>query len=259
MSSPLSTSASTDTTAARDALEQLLRSRTDVWRAGATAQRREVIGTGFPALDAVLHDGGWPIGASTELLADALHWPLLLPALRRRLPGYVLLIEPPLLPNAVYLAGYGLAPEQLLVLRQLSLQENMWAADQALRAGACALVCQWLPNKGVTNRDLRQLQQAAAKGGCWHILLRSRQAAQSAAPAALRLAIELCAEGLQLTVLKQRGGWAGQQVQLSLWPQLAALTLQPVQHWPVHLEALPALRQGGAPKRAAPLASLVGG
>ncbi|BFM11294.1 translesion DNA synthesis-associated protein ImuA [Simiduia litorea] len=242
-----------------DVLEQLLHTRADIWRARSAMQRREVISTGFPALDAALHDGGWPLGASTELLSDGLNWPLLLPALVSRLPGYIFLIDPPCVPSAAYLAHAGVAPEQLLVLRNVSVHDNLWAADQALRAGASALVCQWLPNKAITDRDLRQLQQAAVKGGAWHVLLRSRQAAHTAAPAALRLAAEVCDGGLQLTVLKQRGGWAGQQVQLSLWPQLAALTLQPVQNRPVHLENLPVLRQGVVPQRTAQLASLVNG
>ncbi|MDN3639389.1 SOS cell division inhibitor SulA [Simiduia curdlanivorans] len=245
--------------ATSDVLEQLLHTRADIWRARSATQRREVISTGFRALDAALHDGGWPLGATTELLSDGLNWPLLLPALMPRLPGYVFLIDPPCVPSAAYLAHMGVAPEQLLVLRNISVYDNLWAADQALRAGASALVCQWLPNKGVADRDLRQLQQAAVKGGAWHVLLRSRQAARTAAPAALRLAADVCDAGLQLTVLKQRGGWAGQEVQLALWPQLAALALQPVQNWPVHLEDLPVLRQGVVPQRAAQLASLVNG
>lgn len=255
MHSSLSTGA--QFSAPREKLEQLLQSRSDIWRAHNLAAHRSTLATGFADLDVALHDGGWPLGASTELLSSGLNWPLLMPALTKRLPGYILLIDPPLMPSALYLAQQGLVPEQVLVLRPMSLHENLWAADQALRAGCCALVCHWLPDKGVTDRDLRQLQQAAGKGDSWHVLLRSARVAQSAAPAALRLQLEIVDSGLQLTVLKQRGGWAGQQVRLSLWPELAAQTCPAVDAWPVHLESLPALRQRKPLKRPVLLASLV--
>ncbi|MBB3168605.1 SOS cell division inhibitor SulA [Simiduia aestuariiviva] len=238
-------------------LEQLLRQRTDLWRARSAIRSRPVVATGFPDLDAALHDGGWPLGASTELLAQGLNWPLVLPALLRRLPGHVLLINPPLLPSATYLAVHGLAPEQLWVLRDASLRDSLWAADLALRAGCCALVCQWLPVRGVTDRDLRQLQQAASRGDSWHLLVRPPAAAAQAAPAALRLLAEPRADGLALTLLKQRGGWAGQQLSLTLWPELAQRHTAPVETWPVHLEPLPQLPERAVPVRSAVLASLV--
>lgn len=240
-------------------LEQLLSQRTDVWRARSAIRSRPVLATGFQALDSQLHDGGWPLGASTELLASGLNWPLLMPALVSRLPGYVVLINPPLIPSARYLADRGVAPEQLLVMRALSLHDSLWAADQVLRAGCCALVCQWLPDRGVGDRDLRQLQQAASRGDSWHVLVRSPAAVQQAAPAALRLSAEPVAKGLALTIVKQRGGWAGQQLVLPLWPALSDRQLAPLADWPVHLEPLPQLPQRAMPVRPAVLASLVNG
>lgn len=241
------------------ALEQLLQQRGDLWRARSAVRSRQVLATGWSALDKALHDGGWPLGASTELLAQGLNWPLVWPALVQRLPGYLLLINPPLLPSAAYLAAQGLPPERLWVIRNASVSDSLWAADLALRAGCCALVCQWLPLRGVTDRDLRQLQQAAARGASWHLLIRPPAAAEQAAPAALRLLAEPSAEGLTIKVLKQRGGWAGQQLTLNLWPEWLGRELTPVASWPVHLEPLPDLPQRAVPTRSATLASLVNG
>lgn len=237
-------------------IDQLLSTRRDLWRARSQGAGRQVLPTGFSLLDEALHDGGWPLGASTELLAEGLNWPLLLPALRQRLPGWVMLINPPWLPGAHWLAGQGLVPEQLLVLRDVSPRDALWAADQSLRAGCCALVCQWLPARGITDRDLRQLQLAAAKGGAWHLLVRPLAAAAQAAPAALRLQLAVDARGLQLQVLKQRGGWAGQSLLLPLWPELAGLQRQPVHTWPVHLTELPQLRRARPLSRSASVAAL---
>lgn len=225
-------------------VDQLLCQRRDLWRARSAGQQRAVLATGHGPLDDALHDGGWPLGASTELLGHGFCWPLLLPALRRRPPGPVMLIDPPWLPSARWLQGQGLAPGQLLVLRQLSEREALWAADQSLRAGCCALVCQWLDR--ARDRDLRQLQLAAAAGGSWHLLLRPARAAQSPAPAALRLLLEPVRQGLGLQVLKQRGGWAGQQLWLDLWPALAALSVSQPTARAVHLAALPSLRSRAA-------------
>lgn len=240
------------------ALDAVL-ARPDVWRAGRGLRNREALPSGHPALDEALHDGGWPLGASTELLMPELDWPLLLPALRQRLQQHscILLVAPPLLPSSRYLAAQGIASEQLVVVSGVDYGTGLWVADQALRAGCCALVCQWLPARGVSDRDLRQLQYAAACGGSWHLLLRPAAAAQQAAPAALRLEAQRTAAGqLQLTVLKQRGGWAGQQVSLQLWPQLAELASQPLLDWPTHFAELPSLPQRALPERSARLSQL---
>ncbi|UTA46429.1 SOS cell division inhibitor SulA [Simiduia sp. 21SJ11W-1] len=239
-------------------LEQLLHQRQDLWRARSAVRSRQVLATGFPELDHALHDGGWPLGATTELLAEGLNWPLLWPALQQR-TGYLLLINPPLLPSASYLARLGWPAERLWVIHNTGLRDSLWAADLALRAGCCALVCQWLPLRGVTDRDLRQLQQAAARGGSWHLLVRPKAAGAQASPAALRLEAQPAADGLALTVLKQRGGWAGQKLVLNLWPELRARTMAPLAEWPVHLEPLPQLPQRTPVQRSATLASLVNG
>lgn len=242
---------SCDTSKSGDAIEQLLRERQDLWRASAQAGWRRVVSTGFDLLDDSLHDGGWPLGATTELLAQVMPWPLFLPALQARKRAWVMLINPPWLPGGHWLANAGVAPGRLLVLRNLALAEALWAADQSLRAGCCWLVCQWLPLRGIANKDLRQLQLAAASGGGLHVLIRPPAAAAQASPAALRLQLAVSAQGLELKVLKQRGGWAGQALTLPLWPELRELVAVSVQNWPVHLTDLPHLRHRQPPLRQA--------
>ena len=45
--------------------------RADIWRGGRPASPAPAaIPTGFPALDAALPGGGWPLGALTEVLEE---------------------------------------------------------------------------------------------------------------------------------------------------------------------------------------------
>lgn len=234
-------------------LDQLLQSPL-LWRARSSQPVRQAFATGFPGLDTALHDGGWPLGATTELLTRSLPWPLLMPALQRQMAGRgsLLLVAPPWLPSAAFWAASGVNPERIIVVHSGRPADNLWAAEQALMAGSCALVCQWLPVQGSQGRVLRQLQLAAAQGGSWHVLVRPPQVAQQPSPAALRMQLAIQADGLwALLLLKQRGGWAGQRLSLDLYPQLARLSHMPPAQWPIHLAEPPVLRHRTAPLRPA--------
>lgn len=190
-------------------LEQLLQ-RADLWRGGERSPHHPVIASGRPQLDRQL-GGGWPRGALTELLSDyraigALE--LLLPALaavgRDR---WLAWIAPPHIPYAPALAAAGIDPARLLWIRPRTPEEGLWAAEQALRSGSCGAVLHW-PQAPSAQR-LRRLQLAAEQGDSLGFLFRPRRAAQHPSPAALRLELYPTAQGVELHLLKRRGGWAG--------------------------------------------------
>src|SRR5580700_9102325 len=104
--------------------------------------------SGFPELDASLPGGGWPIGAIAELMSDAVgigELSLLVPVLSRlaRAGRYIAWIAPPYLPYAPGLAQRGLPLERMLLIRTHSLQDSLWAAEQALRCPAVGAVLGW--------------------------------------------------------------------------------------------------------------------
>ncbi|MES2919328.1 MAG: translesion DNA synthesis-associated protein ImuA [Pseudomonadota bacterium] len=190
--------------------------------AGRQAAPR-ILQTGYPRLDTALHEGGWPLGALTELLPRvpgqgelALLAPALGEALRR--PGWLVLVTPPGLPHAPGWAAAGVGVERVLVLRPGTPRDWLWAVDQAARAGQPAVLA-WPGRVALDGKHLRRLQLAAEEGGGLLVLSRRPGRAAEPSPAALRLRLQPGRAALELEILKQRGHWGGQALSVPLpWP-----------------------------------------
>jgi hypothetical protein len=233
-------------------LDQLLAARADLWRGRGTPQAAPAgLSTGFAALDAALSGHGWPRGGLSEVLTAhqgaglALLLPLLV-ALSRQ-PRWLLWVNPPHLPFAPALAARGLALERLLIVH--AGVDAAWASEQGLRSGTCAAVLAWTgPHAGCGAAGsssmggaagsgghcygradrrgaggwapavLRRLQLAAAETNTPALLLRPPAAAGETSPAVLRLRVSARADGLDVTLLKQRGGRPGQRLRLPEQP-----------------------------------------
>ena len=200
------------------ALKQLLQQRPDIWRgAGLSAPALPGGPSGFSALDAELPGGGWPEGALSEILSDGVGaFALTLPALAR-LSGqgrWLLLVAPPHVPYAPALAGRGVDLRRLLLVRPGDEAGVLWAAEQGLRSGACAAVLVWA--EPAESTGLRRLQLAAEEGAALAFLFRHEAAARHPSPAALRLRVRPAAQGVEVRILKRRGGFAARPVSLAV-------------------------------------------
>jgi len=192
------------------ALEALLQ-HPAIWRGDQRAQAsaEDVVPTGFAALDELLPGGGWSRGALTEILTAREgigELRLLMPALARLSMenGWLVWVAPPHVPYAPAIAAAGVGLKRVLVATPRSIADAWWAAEQALRSGACGAVLAWLG--APDERRMRRLQLAAEAGEGWAVLFRPARAAQERSPAALRLYLEPAAHGLAVSVLKRRGG-----------------------------------------------------
>jgi hypothetical protein len=186
-----------------------------LWRgAEARAARHASIPTGRPALDEAL-GGGWPQGGLTEVLGPA-EGPgslgLFMPALARLSRGgqWLAWVAPPYIPYAPALVSQGVDVRSLLWVHARPQRDTLWALEQALRSGTCAAVLGWLPR--VEPVALRRLQLAAEAGDTWGIVFRPPEAARQPSPASLRLCLEARREGVEMVVLKQRGGWPSRRI-----------------------------------------------
>lgn len=182
-------------------LEQALQ-RPWIWR-GRGRTSRQGLATGRPELDQVLPEG-WSLGAITEILVAAPgcgEISLLLPALSAlaREGGRIAWVTPPWIPYPPALSRHDLEP--VVVVRTRQSMDELWAAEQLLRSGACAAVLCW-PER-LDDRRFRRLQLAAEAGRCWGVVFRDGQSERS--PAALRLRVEARGSRQRLTVLKRRG------------------------------------------------------
>lgn len=190
-------------------LDELKRSGV-LWR-GRRGQPEpgRLLPSGWAVLDELL-GGGWPRAALIEVLSDAHQGlSLLLPLLARlsMRPRWLVWVAPPHVPYAPALAAHGVRVGQLLLVRDVSAGQGLWAAEQALKSGACGVVLAWPAQLQMA--QLRRLQLAAEQGDCVAILFRSACTAAQGSPAALRLLVRPVPPGLQVEVLKRRGGWGG--------------------------------------------------
>jgi cell division inhibitor SulA/protein ImuA len=188
-----------------------------VWRArgGAPPARgTNVMPSGRARLDAELPDGGWPLGTLIEFLLPEPgvgELSLLLPALQvlaaepaAQGRHWFAWIAPPLDPYPPALAQGGIPPERMLLVGAAALRDRLWSAEQALRSGSCAAVLAWIDR--VDDRWLRRLKLAAESGAALVVLFRARRHAGTGSAASLRLELEPTATGLDLHLLKRRGG-----------------------------------------------------
>jgi hypothetical protein len=183
-----------------------------LWRAreqpGAAAES-SARPTGYAALDRCLPGGGWPRQGLIEILADRCgigELSLLMPALAalghdEHERGWVAWISPPHQPYAPALAARGIDLRRLLIVRA---QPAEWAMEQALRSGACSAVIGWA---GFRDRHgLRCLQLASEQSRCMAVLFRSLADGNAPSPAVLRIALAAGPGGLEVRILKSRGG-----------------------------------------------------
>ncbi len=178
-----------------------------LWR-GRSAARVPTWSTGYPMLDAGLPGGGWPRAGLVEILTPQpgvgeLH--LLVPALAR-LTGltparWIAWIAPPFEPFAPALAARGVVLDRQLVVRT---HLPLWAMEQALGSGACEAALAWAQE--ARPRDLRRLQLATERGRTLGFVFRNLAAAREASPAELRLSIVPQGEGVEVELIKSRGG-----------------------------------------------------
>ena len=221
-----------------------------IWR-GRSAARAETIPTGYAALDACLPGKGWPRTGLIEVLVSRFgvgELNLVLPALaaltRRPAARWCVWVSPPLEPYAPALAAHGVALERVLVARA---PEPLWAFEQTLGSGAGDVALAWA-TESPHPREIRRLQLAAERGKTLGVLFRPRRAARESSAAILRILVEpkspagrsvvpggdsfpagdsladrSVAGGMQLRLLKSRGGARG-SIELA-WTAAGNVTL----------------------------------
>ncbi|WP_367026958.1 translesion DNA synthesis-associated protein ImuA [Methylococcus sp. ANG] len=202
-----------------EALAELLDRDPRVWRGRRPAAwRAPVIPSGHAALDAALPGGGWPAGALTEIVAPLQgigELRLLLP-LMRRIAGdgrRLVWVAPPFEPYAPALVQAGVEIGRMLVVSVADRRRDLgWALELLLRHPETGLVLAW--PRTLPPSAWRRLQLAAAESGALGMLFSDGAAGGTAA--ALRLSLEVCEAGLELRILKARGGFGGARVRLML-------------------------------------------
>jgi hypothetical protein len=204
------------------ALDQVL-NHPAVWR-GTECARVAVasVPTGFAELDAVLPGGGWPAGALTEIHCErpgAGELQLVMPAAARLTQSgrWLTLIAPPYIPYAPALVSHGVRLSRVMLVQTPTVEESLWACEQALRSHGCGAVLAWLER--APERSFRRLQLAAENNDALALLFRPGRAVP-ASPAALRLHVSKSQSRTLVRVLKRRGSGVPAPIVLDLHARL---------------------------------------
>ena len=181
-----------------------------VWRGGELEHAvHPTVPTGHAALDAELPGRGWPTGTLSEVLHDGVglgEVSFLAGALARATGERLLAwINPPHLPYAPALAQAGLGLERCLVVRPAHREDGLWAAEQALKSGACGAVLFWAERFAEDYAWLRRLQMSAEAGRAMAVLYRPSSAERHATPAHLRVVLTREQGVLGVRIPKRRG------------------------------------------------------
>lgn len=212
------TSTPDQTTALNAVLE-----RPGIWRGRPVANTELASDSGFPALNDALHLHGWPAAGLVELLCSgpcpqALR--LMLPVMASRADGLVVLANPPARPRAETLQQAGIKSQRLLVMRSERQDTLLQACHEAVASGAVSTLVIWLPENMDDQTSLRRLHLAAREGRCLLVAIRPASVADRPSPAVLRLRLRVQPPThLAVDVIKQPGGWGGQQIHLALLPE----------------------------------------
>lgn len=222
------------------------------------------VASGYPQMDSALQGRGWPTGKLIECLYQRagqheLHFfmPALAQLSRQSPPKYkttrsdkktptenkdadhrlILLIAPPYLPCYTGWQQHGIDCKRLWVLQIKSVEQQLWAAEQALKSGCCAAVLLWPRQQQLPVSQLRKLQLAAQQSAGIFVFFRRDRYRQQSSCATLRIAlstkkynkrVRLCAH-----ILKQPGSWGGQCIDIPLHRKTLSGTNN-IAMWPVH-------------------------
>ena len=195
------------------ALDELLKSQPALWRGSDRYNDAVAIPTGFAALDSVLPSRGWSLGGVTEFMVERPgigEISLLLHALKRitRDDGqWAAFINPPYLPYAPALANAGVRLDRLLIIDGKSDTDALWAAEQILRTQLFTAVAVWVDKSSAQKQ--RRLQLAAETGRSWAAVYRPAHALKEHSPVSVRMALSPARGGLNLELIKARGGGTG--------------------------------------------------
>lgn len=201
---------------------------TGLWRARdlngrQTASSDRGQSTGFPQLDELLIDGGWPRAALVEVLCDSYgvgELRLLASALTRPVSDahWTVLINPPCVPYAPAFQALGINVHELMVVHPSSHQEALWSFEEVIVSGSAQTVLAWLSESDLQDKQLRRIQAKSKEHGVFSVVFRPLAAEQLPSAAELRLKIEqhTIDRRLVISIIKRRGGWRVDGLELAL-------------------------------------------
>ncbi|MBV6273452.1 translesion DNA synthesis-associated protein ImuA [Alcaligenaceae bacterium CGII-47] len=191
-----------------------------LWRASQLSRGTgHFASTGYPAVDAQLPGGGWPLGQLIDLLIPRSgigEIQMLRTAFANGDTRPIAMVQPPYRPMACAWAHGDNQASRLIWIRAPHRADALWAAEHILKSGTFAGLLLWQDTMRAATA--RRLHLAAQAGDTLCVLFRPLGAAQQASPAPLRILLRPSAQGLSLLILKRRGQPSTHLIPITLYP-----------------------------------------
>ncbi len=192
-----------------------------VWTAANAKQQSShtKLATGFDSLDKVL-SGGFPragmIHLQSPLGSGEMRLMLSVINQQQHQQKLYVFINPPFEINAEFLLAQKISLAHLVIIRPKQLDDALWSAEQCAKSGACVAIFVW--QSKLTYIQVRKLENAAQKGACYCVWLDSSEQGTQLCnlPLSLSLSIRREDDILNVTVNKQKVGWAQSAVKIPL-------------------------------------------
>jgi protein ImuA len=188
-----------------------------VWRGRNSLAKvsQPVLSSGFSDIDTKLPGGGWPLHTFNEWLTPGhSEWTLLKPVLAQisARGESVMCISPPHNLYAPGLLQAGIDLRTLYVVQASAKKgADLWAAEQALRAGCLGAVV--IFSRSADQQSLRRIKLACESHAGFCVLIRDAAAAPISSPASVRARLHVQPDKpgtLGVEFLKLRGAASGQ-------------------------------------------------
>ncbi len=207
--------------------QQLLWQSSDLSTSGTT------LSSGYSALDTLL-DGGFPTQGVVhiESATGIGEIRMLMPYLHtHQNDGLIVFIQPPADICAASLAYCGLHLRNIWVIQPQTPQHALWAAEQCLKSSACRHVLLWQSELEI--HHIKRLQLACEQGENTLFIYKHPQVHSLSLPVTLSLQLTPHPRGINVRLLKRKGGWQHGETLLnyqSLYSQLTLYSTREARH-----------------------------
>lgn len=194
-----------------------------IWQGQQPQKQHSTISTGFPILDQKL-DGGFPVHGVIEIESQSSigELRLMLPHIQHSASErLIVFINPPGLISAEFFSAQNIDLAHILVISPKSDLEALWTAEQCLKSGACHSVFLWGVELEI--HQTKRLQVASETGKCLQFIFKSTSQDKISLPVSLSMKLTPHQSGLEVTIIKRKGGWSYGSFILELntqWPEL---------------------------------------
>jgi len=187
--------------------------------------------TGYDELDEHLDGGFQKKVTEIQSIAGIGELRLLLPILKNAVAQerLIVFIAPFGIISPQALTNQGFELDKIIIIYPDKIQDNLWAAEECLRSGACHSVIMWVEHP-LEVHHIKRLNMASETGNCHQFIIRTQKVESLSLPLELSLSLKPHTQGLSARINKRKQGWPSNNFTIDMskhWPTLTLKSAHP--------------------------------